>query len=172
MALESSSFNLTFTHGFQIEKTIFSTYYFDIPSIFRTDVHTSYTSGLQFKDKPLNTPAANNTEFSFSFDTLSSSDLNRLNSLMNMQTTTSIYGPNYSTEFKTISGKVTRNDVISPYASVVLHDRLSGSVIKRATTDVNGEFIFTDIPPALSCYVVSFDDKGEMNAVILSGVRT
>lgn len=92
--------------------------------------------------------------------------------LLNLYNQTDISHPANPSELKTIKGTVTKNDVVSPYAEVRLHDKISGKIIKKIWCDANGAFTFVDLYPSKDWYIVAFDDKGEMNSVILSGVRT
>lgn len=92
--------------------------------------------------------------------------------LHNLYNQTDISYPANLSDLRTISGTVTKNEQISPYAEVRLHDKLSGKIVKKCYADSNGAFTFPDVLSQREWYIVAFDSKGEMNSVILSGVKT
>lgn len=92
--------------------------------------------------------------------------------LLNLYNQTDMSFPCNPLDLKTISGTVTKNDIISPYAEVRLHDKMSGKILKKVRCDASGVFAMPDVYPQRDWYLVAFDDKGEMNSVILSGVKT
>lgn len=174
MQLESVFQDIPLYSGLELDPSIFYKYYHNTPETIGHNITKSL--GESFMLKPLNEPLASNMELPFTFDAFkdfSSSDLTRFYSLLNgFNSSTPGHLPCQVKDFKTIQGTVTKNEVESPYATVVLHDKISGSVIKRTVADENGLFIFTDVPSSLSTYIVAFDYDGVMNTVVLGEVRT
>ena len=163
--ITGSSYSLTFVKT--RTDPIYDKFQFGYPETIR---HSSIPIPLQKLTKPLSQPFHSNTETpNINFDLYTEAQKALL---LNLYNQTDISYPTHPSTLKTISGTVTKNEQITPYAEVRVHDKISGKVIKKVWADQNGAFTIADLYYSRDWYIVAFDYKGEMNAVVLSGVRT
>lgn len=142
----------------------------------RSDINLAGSYYLKPHDKPFN--QYNETKIPFNFYTDQQKTILYIgyNFTNTFRYDVSVTSRNYLTfnpsELKTISGIVTKNGTPSPYAEVRFHNKIDGVMLKRVRANADGTFTIPDFFPNYTYYVVAFDDKGEMNAVVLSQVTT